>query len=60
MRAVLGLVRPQHGTIRWLGGEVDEDVRRRIGYMPEERGMYARMKTLDEVSYFGRLAGLPT
>jgi ABC-2 type transport system ATP-binding protein len=58
MRALLGLVRPQQGAIRWRGGDVDEAVRRRIGYMPEERGMYPRMKVLEQVEYFGRLAGM--
>jgi ABC-2 type transport system ATP-binding protein len=58
MRAILGLVRPQGGDVRWNGGTVDEPVRRRIGYMPEERGLYPRMKVLDQVVYFGRLAGL--
>jgi ABC-2 type transport system ATP-binding protein len=58
MRAVLGLVRPQHGAISWRGAPVDEAARQRIGYMPEERGLYARMGVLDQVTYFGRLAGM--
>jgi ABC-2 type transport system ATP-binding protein len=58
MRAVLGLVRPQRGAIRWHGNPIDEATRRRIGYMPEERGLYARMKVRDQVTYFGRLAGM--
>ena len=58
MRAALGLVQPQQGATRWNGGAVTEDVRRRTGYMPEERGLYPRMKVLDQVVYFGRLAGL--
>jgi ABC-2 type transport system ATP-binding protein len=58
MRAVLGLMQPQQGETRWQGGPITEDVRRRTGYMPEERGLYPRMKVLDQVVYFGRLAGL--
>jgi ABC-2 type transport system ATP-binding protein len=58
MRAMLGLARPQSGAIRWRGGPIDESARRRIGYMPEERGLYPRMKALEQVTYFGRLAGL--
>jgi ABC-2 type transport system ATP-binding protein len=58
MRAVLGLLDPQKGDIRWRGGPVTEGVRRRIGYMPGERGLYPRMKVRDQVVYFGRLAGL--
>jgi ABC-2 type transport system ATP-binding protein len=58
MRAVLGLVRADRGEVRWHGGQVDAEVRRRIGYMPEERGLYPRMKVLEQVVYFGRLAGM--
>src|SRR5690606_39105087 len=58
MRAALGLLRPQSGVVTWDGHEVDEATRRRVGYMPEERGLYPRMKVLDQVAYFGRLAGL--
>jgi ABC-2 type transport system ATP-binding protein len=58
MRTALGLMRPQDGSARWNGGPITEEVRRRSGYMPEERGLYPRMKVLDQVVYFGRLAGL--
>jgi ABC-2 type transport system ATP-binding protein len=60
MRSVLGLVTPQHGHVRWRGAPIDVATRRRIGYMPEERGLYARMRLLDQVTYFGRLAGMGT
>jgi ABC-2 type transport system ATP-binding protein len=50
MRAMLGLARPQSGAIRWRGGPIDESARRRIGYMPEERGLYPRMKALEQVT----------
>lgn len=58
MRAILGIVRPDSGTITWEGRAIDERARGRIGYMPQERGLYARMPVLDQVVYFGRLAGL--
>ena len=58
MRAALGLLHPQSGTVRWDGRALDDATRRRIGYMPEERGLYPRMKVLEQVVYFGRLAGL--
>lgn len=58
MRAILGIVRPDSGTITWEGAVIDEQVRSRIGYMPQERGLYARMPVIDQVVYFGRLAGL--
>jgi ABC-2 type transport system ATP-binding protein len=58
MRAVVGMVKLDGGTITWDGSPVDDAVRARTGYMPQERGLYARMKVKDQVVYFGRLAGL--
>jgi ABC-2 type transport system ATP-binding protein len=58
MRAVMGMVRPDAGTITWDGSEIGEEMRRRIGYMPQERGLYARMKSKEQIVYFGQLAGL--
>jgi len=58
MRSVVGMVRPDAGTITWNGTPVDDTVRTRTGYMPQERGLYARMKVKEQVVYFGQLAGL--
>lgn len=58
MRSILGIVRPDQGTITWDGVEIDAAARSRIGYMPQERGLYARMPVIEQVVYFGRLAGL--
>ena len=58
MRAVVGMVQLDAGTITWDGAPVDDSARARIGYMPQERGLYARMKVRDQVIYFGRLAGM--
>lgn len=58
MRSILGIVRPDSGTITWDGAVIDEATRNRIGYMPQERGLYARMPVFEQIVYFGRLAGL--
>ena len=58
MRCVLGLVALQAGKVRWNDRSIDDASRRHVGYMPEERGLYPRMKVLEQVVYFGRLAGL--
>lgn len=58
MRSIVGMVRPDSGSITWDGRPVDETVRSRIGYMPQERGLYPRMKVREQVVYFARLAGL--
>jgi ABC-2 type transport system ATP-binding protein len=58
MRIAMGLVRPDAGEVRWRGRALDQAVRRRIGYMPEERGLYPKMKVGEQVAYFARLHGL--
>ncbi|WP_291378220.1 ATP-binding cassette domain-containing protein [Demequina sp.] len=58
MRIILGVLRADAGAVRWQGAPVDADVRRRIGYMPEERGLYPRMKVGDQLIYLARLHGL--
>jgi ABC-2 type transport system ATP-binding protein len=58
MRVAMGLVRPDAGEVRWRGRPLDQAVRRRIGYMPEERGLYPKMKVAEQVAYFARLHGM--
>ena len=58
MRAILGMASPDRGAITWDGSAIDDTARTRIGYMPQERGLYLRMRVRDQVRYFGRLAGL--
>ena len=58
MRIAMGLARADAGQVRWNGRPVDEAVRRRIGYMPEERGLYPKMKVGEQLAYFARLHGL--
>jgi ABC-2 type transport system ATP-binding protein len=58
MRIAMGLVRPDAGEVRWQGRALDQVMRTRIGYMPEERGLYPKMKVGEQVTYFARLHGL--
>ena len=58
MRIVLGVLEPDAGEVRWRDRPVDADARRRFGYMPEERGLYPKMRVLDQLVYLGRLHGL--
>ena len=58
MRIVLGVLEPDAGEVRWRGRPVDADTRRRFGYMPEERGLYPKMRVRDQLEYFARLHGL--
>ena len=58
MRIVLGVLEPDRGEVRWRGRPVDAETRRRFGYMPEERGLYPKMRVLDQLVYLARLHGL--
>ena len=58
MRIILGVLRPDAGDVRWAGMTLDFVTRRRIGYMPEERGLYPKMRLLEQLVYLGELHGL--
>jgi len=58
MRCVFGLVRPDSGEVRWNGSSVGPRDHLRFGYMPEERGLYPKMKIREQLIYFGRLSGM--
>lgn len=59
MRICLGIVAPDRGEIRWGGQPVGDLPRRTWGYLPEERGLYGRMRVLDQLVYFASLYGEP-
>ena len=58
MRSVFSLVTPDSGLVTWDGNAIEPDTRLRFGYMPEQRGLYPRMKIHDQLTYFGRLHGM--
>ncbi|SFO02055.1 ABC-2 type transport system ATP-binding protein [Pseudonocardia ammonioxydans] len=58
MRIVLGVLDPDAGTVSWRGSPVDATVRRRIGYLPEERGLYPKMRVTEHLVYLARLHGM--
>jgi ABC-2 type transport system ATP-binding protein len=59
MRIALGVLAADSGEVRWAGSPLTLDTRRRIGYMPEERGLYPKMKVGEQLTYLARLHGLP-
>jgi len=59
MRAVFGLVELDQGTVSWRGAPIGRPERARSGYMPEERGLYPRMRVREQLVYLGELAGRP-
>jgi ABC-2 type transport system ATP-binding protein len=58
MRIILGVLAATAGEVRWNGTPLTQAVRRDFGYMPEERGLYPKMKIRDQLVFFGRLHGL--
>ena len=57
IRMLMGILRPDAGSIAVLG-VAPAQARSRLGYLPEEKGLYRKMRLLDLVSYFGRLKGM--
>ncbi len=57
MRIVLGVLSADAGTVTLDGRELDGATRRTFGYMPEERGLYPRMKVAEQLAYLARLRG---
>ncbi|MET8119764.1 ATP-binding cassette domain-containing protein [Micromonospora sp. NPDC005189] len=58
MRIILGVLAPDAGKVSWGGTTLTRQDRQRFGYMPEERGLYPKMTTREQVTYLGRLHGL--
>lgn len=58
MRIILGVLAAHGGTLTWRGAPVTGNARQRFGYMPEERGLYPKMRTAEQIVYLGRLHGL--
>ena len=58
MRIILGVLAPDAGEVRWRGQPMNDEIRKHIGYLPEERGLYPKMRVRDQLEYFARLHGL--
>ena len=58
MRIMLGVLAADSGIVRWQGKPVTFETRRRFGYMPEERGLYPKMRVTEPLVYLARLHGL--
>jgi ABC-2 type transport system ATP-binding protein len=58
IRMALDILRPDRGTIEVLGGVINQAAKDRIGYLPEERGLYKNLTVIDCLAYMGRLKGM--
>ncbi|MCQ3930704.1 MAG: sodium ABC transporter [Chloroflexi bacterium] len=60
IRMILDILRPDDGQIQVLGGALTDATKDRIGYLPEERGLYKNVKVLEMLIYLGQLKGMST
>ena len=58
IRMIMSILYPDSGELRVLGNAAPERVKDRLGYLPEEKGLYKKMRVLELITYFGRLKGL--
>lgn len=58
LRMLLGIIDPDEGVRRVFGHDRPHDIAREIGYLPEERGLYPSMKSIDAIAFMGALRGL--
>ena len=57
-RMILGLLDPTEGSISWKGNKINYSTSSGIGYLPEERGLYPKIKTGEQLIYLARLRGM--
>src|SRR5262249_10585445 len=60
IRMILNIYAPDSGSVRVLGQPWSEDLKARIGYLPEERGLYTKMKVGDVLVFMAGIKGVPT
>ena len=58
IRMIVGITAPDEGTVELFGEPVSERTQERIGYLPEERGLYSKMKVGEQLRFFGELKSL--
>lgn len=60
IRMIMNIIAPDSGEIEILGEHFQEKLKNRIGYLPEERGLYRKLKVSETLKYFGKLKGMRT
>ena len=59
IRMIMGILRPDEGSVALFGADPDVTRRAKVGYLPEERGVYKKMKCLELVVFLGEIRGVP-
>jgi ABC-2 type transport system ATP-binding protein len=58
IRMIVNITAPDEGEVLVMGDRVNPKLQQRIGYLPEERGLYKKMKIIDQLVFFGNLKGI--
>ncbi len=58
IRMILDIIKPDQGTIKFDGREINDEIKSKIGYLPEERGLYRKTRVMETILYFAELKGL--
>jgi len=60
IRMIVNITVPDSGTVELFGKRINSELQDRIGYLPEERGLYKRMTVVDQLKFFADLKNVPT
>src|SRR5215218_3001407 len=58
IRMIVNITAPDSGSILLFGRQIDAEVQDRIGYLPEERGLYRRMRVADQLRFFAEIKNM--
>ena len=58
IRMMMDIIKPDAGSVTVFGEKITEDTKNRLGYMPEERGLYKKLRVLDAIVYLASLKGM--
>ena len=58
IRMIMGILHPDRGSVELFGGDPDLTRRTKVGYLPEERGVYRKMRCLDLIVFLGEIRGV--
>jgi ABC-2 type transport system ATP-binding protein len=59
IRMIMGILHPDVGSVRLFGSKPDQAARARVGYLPEERGVYRKMRVIDLLVFLAEIRGVP-
>ena len=58
IRMMMDIIKPDSGSVTILGEKLGEATKNRLGYLPEERGLYKKLSVIDSIIYLASLKGM--